>query len=102
MAHGGDGPLPGRERRLQRVGRRARREALVDLELRQRLLGDRDRRLACAEERAGEHQARRSRVRGESLSQGARFLVAARRESAQVIRVAWIGMRMPDEEEEHG
>ena len=83
----------------QVVDARARREPVVDLERDAGGLGDRRRRLARAQQRAREHEARP--LGGEPRGQLARRLAAGGGQRTLRIRLSGGGFGMADEDDAH-
>jgi len=83
----------------QRSEIRARRQPLVDTQLRPRRPRDRRGGLTRAEKRAREDDGRRDRR--EPLPELPRLLAAGRRQRAQLVRLPGSRFCMPDEEEAH-
>ena len=99
MADHDDGLALAGRRRAEVVDGRAGREPVVDLERDARRLGDRRRRLAGAQQRAREHEARP--LGGEPRGQLARGLAAGGCQRTLRIRVSGGGFGMADEDDAH-
>ena len=83
-----------------RLGR-AGREAVVDAQLGAGRLRHRVGGLARSQERAREHELRRRLARGELLAERSCLGPAPRGERAHRVGVAFLRVRMPDQEHEH-
>jgi hypothetical protein len=80
------------------VGRRPRREALVDLGLAE---PERARRFACAQERAADDGVRRDPVGAQPVAEPARLLAPLGRERAQLVGVPRRSLGVSDDHEAH-
>ena len=89
-----------RDRVEQALERRARREPLVDPQLRSRRVGNGRRRLPSAQQWAREDSL--GPVGRQLRREGTRLLAAVRRQGAELVRVTRRRLRVPREEQAHG